>query len=178
MKIPFKVKGKVILEVTGSVDYGVEYAPRKVYFTDSKSIKAKGCAKCPDKSDDFDTLKDASLLYRRQVQLYMHWGNHKDRVFVGEPREGADETEFNSEVAAVAYGCKGYRSMPIKVFTVQQDQEFVQSTEKALQQLAKHISAGTEPPKICENENKSMARSCAAKALCFGSPFWSGRKTL
>lgn len=159
LALPLNTKPKSQLVIRGNIDYVVATSDTRGFVVDAKSIKA----------EDFDTLKEPHIDYKRQVRLYMWLLNEKTRKILGTPRDALalENFTFDSKSAVICYCVKGARREPFKAFVVEQDNEFIKKIKNQLQHLAECIEKDVEPAKICKSQANMMAKACAARTLCF-----------
>jgi hypothetical protein len=157
--IPLKNKKLGQLVVRGNIDYVIATSATSGFVVDAKSIKA----------EDFDSLTEPSIDYKRQVRLYMWLLNEKGSKLVGTPRDAltVQSFKFDPKHAVICYCVKGARKEPFKSYVVEQDPKFISGIKSKLQILAKHIEDDVAPERICKSQANLMARDCAARTVCF-----------
>jgi len=171
--IPVNTKPKTQIVVVGHIDFIIATSEERGFVVDGKSIKAKGCDKCRDDGQDFDSLKPApqgepSEKYKRQVRLYMHLPGKKGAKIVGRPRdERAANFVIDPQHAVVCYAAKGQRPQPFKPYLVRQLPAFVEGIDQKLAVLKRSLEKNTSPPKICTAPNNLMAKECSCRDICF-----------
>jgi hypothetical protein len=159
LNIPVSTKPKGQITITGHIDYVIATSATSGFVVDAKSIKA----------EDFDVLKEPTIDYKRQVQLYMWLLNEKTRKIVGTPRDALalESFKFDPKHAVICYCVKGARREPFKVFVVEQNMKFINGIKEKVQLLAESIEKDVAPEKVCKSQANLMAKECSARTVCF-----------